>query len=235
MQIKKVTKFVKHICESFDKHFQYWYTDYTLFILTFFTKPQLATIFCNKVLGADLSQLHFENVNYHSDYYKATILLPDFVTFVDGIITPQIIMKVRQHPLYINSLNAITMIANGANIWNSDVTELIQFREIYLFQYSGLPTNTQFVEHGVKESGYVTLGRRKELNQSIMVMARGRIISEALLKGRVEINQNNEDDEDDKQLKGKTKTIFLMQSVCKYLNDLEEMIITNQFIDYNNK
>jgi len=39
----------------------------------------------------------------------------------------------------------------------------------------------------VKESGYVTLGRRNESNQSILAISRGTLLPEVLAVGRSEI------------------------------------------------
>ena len=100
-----------------------------------------------------------------------------------------------------------------------------------------MPTNTQFVERGVKESGFVTLGRRNETNRSILAISRATIIPEGLLKGRQEINHENIENNDEKehQLKGKKKTFYLMQSLKKHLLDVEEMEFNNPTIDYKVK
>jgi len=61
-----------------------------------------------------------------------------------------------------------------------------QLRDIYLYQYSVMPSNTQFTERGVKESGFVSLGRINKTNQSILAITRGKTLKEALKKGRKE-------------------------------------------------
>ena len=49
----------------------------------------------------------------------------------------------------------------GADIWENDAsTELRESINLYRRWYTELPTNSQFTEQGVKESGYVSFGRR---------------------------------------------------------------------------
>ena len=70
-------------------------------------------------------------------------------------------MQQRNLPIIRENAAAIALIDKGGDIWHADVCEiLVSFRNIYLQKYSALPTNTQFTEHGVKESGVVSLGRQ---------------------------------------------------------------------------
>ena len=77
---------------------------------------------------------------------------------------------------------ALTMIAlNGADIWDASQHQaLIRFRNSFLHEFAALPTNTQFVERGVKESGFVSLGSRGETNRSILAIARSCLVSNSL-------------------------------------------------------
>lgn len=77
------------------------------------------------------------------------------------------------------------MISRGIDIWASHTDPI--YRNIYLLKYAVPPTNTQFTEKGVKESGFVSLGRRGETNRSVLVIARGKILPEALHVGHAEI------------------------------------------------
>ena len=53
------------------------------------------------------------------------------------------------------------MIASGEDMWEDACNETLKgFRNNYIFKFSALPTKTQFTELGVKESGFVSLGRR---------------------------------------------------------------------------
>ena len=47
-----------------------------------------------------------------------------------------------------------------------------------------MPSNTQFKERGVKKYGYVSLGRRYETNRSVLAIARGKTLKEALKRGQ---------------------------------------------------
>lgn len=99
------------------------------------------------------------------------------------------------------------LISNGVDIWQQNShNEVIQaFKSLYKYQYAALPTNTQFGKRGVKESGYVSLGRRNEMQRTILAIARGKCLPDALAKGRAEIQSLNV-----KQLQGKKKTKVLM-------------------------
>ena len=67
----------------------------------------------------------------------------------------------------------------GSNIWAHNANTILKyFKESYIFEYAALPSNTQFMERGVKESGYVALG--KMLKRYNMVQVRGEIAASEL-------------------------------------------------------
>ena len=73
------------------------------------------------------------------------------------------INQTRSLLVFIENHTAISLIASGANIWQQDKDKtLLSFRNCYLQKIAAIPTNTQFTERGVKESDYVSLGRRCE-------------------------------------------------------------------------
>ena len=84
------------------------------------------------------------------------------------------------------------LISNGADIWREDHLnqQLLDFCQLYLEQYSAFPTNTQFVERGVKESGFVVLSRRDEKNRTILTLSRSKVLPEALALGRALVNKD---------------------------------------------
>jgi len=98
--------------------------------------------------------------------------------------TPDIIMDTRWLQCVLHNSDAIRLISSGSNICSSSHGILVAYKNEHIHQYSALPTNTQFTERGVKEYGFVSLGRRCEHNRSILAIARGRILPEELLKGR---------------------------------------------------
>ena len=85
--------------------------------------------------------------------------------------------------------DAIALIADGCDIWNNSATPVLtSFCDLYLTRYLALPTNTQFTKRGVKELGYLSLGQMGETNWSILAIARGKILPEALTIGRKEVS-----------------------------------------------
>ena len=89
----------------------------------------------------------------------------------------------------------IMLISEGTIIWITRIaSELKYFRTRYPTEFSALPTNIQFVERSVKESGYVSLGRRNETNRTVLAIARGKILPESLKRGRDKIQSNEQDD-----------------------------------------
>ena len=80
--------------------------------------------------------------------------------------------------------DAIKMIASGEDMWEDACNDTLkEFRNNYIFKFSALPTKTQFTELGVKESGFVSLGRRGETNRSVLDIAIGRYLPDALKLG----------------------------------------------------
>lgn len=41
---------------------------------------------------------------------------------------------------------------------------MVAFMNIYILHFSAFPTNTQFIERGVKKSGFISLDRRGKTN-----------------------------------------------------------------------
>ena len=159
------------------------------------------------------------NDTYQCEFHARTFNLHKLNQFIDNNVTNETIMNIRALTFVQSNYLAIGLIANGQDIWQSTNATLRKFKTDYLHIYSALPTNTQFTERGVKESGLVSLGRRQESNRSILAMARGRIIPDALQKGREDL----EDDENTKQLQGKRKTKVLMESVFAHNSKMENI------------
>ena len=115
----------------------------------------------------------------------------------------------KQHSLPVVEDNSLTIdqISGGWDIWRSAASlPLKSFCLLYLHKYAALPTNTQFIERGAKESGYVFLGRRGETNRIVFKITRGKTIPDVLKKGRKEIqlaDLNPNLNKKAKQLQGK--------------------------------
>ena len=77
------------------------------------------------------------------------------------------------------------------------------------------------------ESGYVALGRRGESNQTILAVARGKILPEVLQNSRHEINDDRDDDDNAdkkiKQLQGKKKTKYLVKELRSHFRKMENI------------
>ena len=97
-------------------------------------------------------------------------------------------MKQRSLPVVEDNSLYIAQIIGGGDIWSSTASLPLKFFGLlYLHKYAALPTKTQFIEQGVKESGYVFLGRRGETNHRLFAIAGGKLIPDALKKGRKEV------------------------------------------------
>ena len=90
----------------------------------------------------------------------------------------------------------------------------------------------------MKESGHVLLGRRMETNQSFFAISRGKIIPDALKKGRFDIQADKNDtlvqSEKSNQLQGKTKTKWLIHELIVQHQSVNKLVIKRHFkgVDY---
>ena len=165
-QQQKLTEFLRYACESLKKHFKQWTSNN--FFLGLFSNHHTARQVANFILGRNGVNM----VTYKDDSHNASVNCSIFFDFLKQNVSKETILNVRNLPVVINNRTAIYIIAAGGNIWHSDATtSLLAFRNLYLHQYSAFPTNTQFVERGVKESGYVSLGRRGEAQRSVLAIS----------------------------------------------------------------
>ena len=119
-----------------------------------------------------------------------------------------------------NNPIALKLVASGEDMWADGApTILANLCNVYLHQYTALPTNTQFVERGVKESRYVLLGQCDEQNRITLAIARATVLPDCLLTGHLDIN-DKEEEMNRYQLKGKRKTVHLMQGIFAHNEDM---------------
>ena len=86
----------------------------------------------------------------------------------------------------------IRLIADGCDIWSAySLPCLVSFSQMYQTHYAALPANSQFTERGVKESGYVSLGRRSEKNRSVLATAHALVVPDAMSEGREKIDKGD--------------------------------------------
>ena len=211
-QKKKLAFFVNYLIESINNHFRQWLD--RLFFLGLFCNRPLARLFARHILGNTTNSIRSDcnNVNI---FHNRTINLLDFDNWIRSNVTVSTIMRTRRIPIVQHNHEAIRQLSLGNDMWGDNPPEsLVHFRTLYLHQYAALPTNTQFVERGVKESGFVSLGRRGEEHRTILAIARGKDLPDAMLSGRKERQKENQEDEIRRyQLKGKRKTRELMKSI----------------------
>ena len=120
------------------------------------------------VVNTVMGKTQEEVVSYYDEDHKRTVNLTKLHLFLAKYVTSEAMNATKNLPFVKNNSAAISLVADGHDMWNESFPALVEFRKIYLLRYAALPTNTQFGERGVKESGYVTLGRRNESNQSIL-------------------------------------------------------------------
>ena len=205
IQERKLTHFFRYTEDSLHKHFGIWSTD--LLFLSLFSNQLTATQVANLILGRReiAMDVEFNDSNHHR-----TINMRLFQNWLIRKCTVTTLMTTRILPVVQENMDAIELIAQGKDIWMERNPTLYSFRLLYLIRYSALPTNTQFTERGVKESGYVSLGRRGEANRSVLAIARSKLLPDALKRGREEISVEKK-----RQLQGKIKTNILMQELKK--------------------
>ena len=209
-QQKKFTHFFRYVSESLKIHFRQW-TSHLSFLGLFSNQPT-ATAVARLMSGLGNRNVAKEEI-YDEDQNRI-IKLREFLLFLNRECNYETLTQQRNLPVVQENIQAIALIANEGNIWSDDACAiLIFFHNIYFYQYSSLPTNTQFTERGVKESGVVSLRRRSEINRSILPISRGKLIPEALKKGREEI--------DVKQLQGKKRTKVLMRELLAHQSLIE--------------
>ena len=114
-------------------------------------------------------------------------------------------------------------------MWYHNVTTgLLQFADVYRFNFSSLPTKSQFTERGVKESGYVTAGRRTEKNRSTLVMARAKIIPGAMAAGKKFIARG---DGKKRSVQGKLRAKMLIDEAIMHQSLINKMLsLDRQFL-----
>ena len=157
-QKKKLAFFVNYLKVSINKHFRQWLD--RLFFLGLFCDQPLERSFTRHILGNTTNSIRGDcnNVNI---FHNRTINLLHFDSWIRSNVTVSTVMRTRHIPIVEQNHEAIRLLSLGNDMWGDNPPEtLVKFRTLYLHQYAALPMNTQFVERGVKESGFVLLGLR---------------------------------------------------------------------------
>ena len=208
IQQQKLTEFMRYVKESLKTHFKQWANE--LFFLGLFSNQHTATEVAKIIFGRSVVGNGREVYAY---LHKRTIDTSLFFSFLTENVSMESLMVTRSLSVVANNPIVLSILADGQDLWAKQTPSILtNFRMIYLKEYLSLPTNTQFTERGVKESGYVTLGRRGEVQRSILAISRGKFLKEALQAGRSDINKAN-NEENRKQLQGKKKTKALIRGI----------------------
>ena len=159
-----------------------------------------------------------------SKSHGCKINLKRFVLFLKKFVTNDKLKELQNSPFFVTNAVQIRLIADGCDIWSAGSQPcLLSFAHLYRTHYSALPTNTQFTERGVKESGYVSLGRRSEKNRTVLATARALVVPDAMSEGREEIKK---DDGKKRIVQGKLRARVLMTEALSHQNELD--LIENQ-------
>ena len=135
-------------------------------------------------------------MSYYDKDNKKTVNLKKLHLFLAKYVSIEAMNTIMNLPFVKNNSAAISLVADGCDMWNGSVPALVEFRKNYILCYAVLPTNTQFGERGVKESGYITLGKCNESRRSILAISRGTLLPEALAVGCLEIECLEEEKKD---------------------------------------
>jgi len=222
VQNKKRTHIFNIMQTSLHKHFCPWAEN--LFFLAIFSDQPAARVVVRTLLGQNVRERRNEVESYFDVEQNKTINLNRYAIFLEDKVSIETRNNTRKIPFVRENAATLTLIANGINIWDENYTLpfMSSFKDIYSQRYSALPTNTQFGERGVKESGYVSLGRRNESSRSVLAISRGKLLPESMAIGRGEI-QTTEDSKV-KQLQGKKKATIMLREFTVHNDKIKQLI-----------
>ena len=216
---KKIYHFLRIIKSSLTKHFSMWVSTQLIF-LSLFGESKTAVCVAKFVFGRE-----DEEESYVSEYHGCKIDTKNLRAFLQTQCTSEQVMQIRSSPFFSEHAVALRLLADGDNIWSPCAPPaLMSFCNLYRTRYAALPTNSQFTERGVKESGYVSLGRRSEKNRSILATARARLIPDAMAEGKKKINKN---DGKKKLVQGKVRAQVLLEEAIKHQQELDNLRTRN--------
>ena len=170
-----------------------------------------------------MGQEQQEEEDYYSNCHDCTIHMHKLTQFLHNHCKVCTLMKIRTSRFFTTNIVAIRLIADGRDIWDNTSTKttpLSLFADCYRLNYAALPTNSQFTERGVKESGYVTLGRRSEKNRTVLSTARALLIPNAMSAGNDRIDKGGGKK---RSLQGKIRTHVLMEEAFKQQTQIDDL------------
>ena len=193
-----------------------WVSSNLLFI-SLFSKQKSTLCIANFLSGG----VRDHEETYDSEAHGSQINLQKLRLFLEQQCKPDAIETIKNSLFWRANSLPISLLANGHDIWNVSATNsLSEFKKLYLYNYAALPTNSQFTERGVKESGYVSLGRRSEKNRSALAIARARIIPDAMAVGKELVKS---DDGKNRLVQGKARTKVLIDEAVSHRRIIDTM------------
>jgi hypothetical protein len=107
-------------------------------------------------------------VSYDSSTHEGTVELAAMMEYLTELMDSPGELKLRR--FYVEHKNSVDFVAAGGRVW--DFPELWEFREFVESKWLPLPSNTQFVEGGVKDFKRCAATSRNELARSLYGMQR---------------------------------------------------------------
>ena len=141
----------------------------------------MSCLIVKRIVGGDTNIV---NRDIECVCQNKTINLHNYDEFICANITNATVMAIRQLPCIIHHAAVLSLVEAGTDVWSSTLPILCSMRTHYINHFATVPINTQFVEREVKESGCVTIGRRRETSRSILEIACGKVLSEVMTMGR---------------------------------------------------
>ena len=124
------------------KHFWPWVRN--LFFLATFSNQPTAQYVVRKLLGRPMNISTNELVNYYDNEHRKDINIAQFIIFLNERVDTNTINETRSLQLCQENAAALSLIANGMDIWSKQINFpcLRSYPLLYLHRYSALPTNT---------------------------------------------------------------------------------------------
>lgn len=179
IQEEKVKQFLQIVAASLTNHFGMWISK-DLLSLSLFSEQKIA----KRVVRHPLGTPFINGENSVSVIQDKSIDVAKFNQFLDKYYTQNKVMAIHNSLLYTNTVVPSQLIASSCNICHTNIMyKLLLFSDLYQSHYYSLPSNSQFIDRGVIESGYVILWRHSENNHFALAIARAKIIPDTMAAG----------------------------------------------------
>ena len=176
--------FLKIAKEKLEKSFEQWRCRNLEVMLGGETKT--AQGFACWLVGKDIA----EEEEYWSEIHKSTIHIKKMVEFLTGKTT---VKKMTRKSFFQNYSRAIIELANGGNIFQGPLTKGMSILKRHVMEkYYPLPSNTQFVESGVKEAKICHSTNRNDMMRSMYAFIRSKTVRQGISDAVEERDQNQE-------------------------------------------